>query len=147
MTIAVGADHAGYELKEEIKKLLIARGVDIQDYGTDSNESTDYPKHAVQVARAVSDEKAKFGILICGSGIGMSIVANKIPGIRSAACLNEEFAKLSRMHNDANVLTLAARFIDLTEADKIITAFLGTEFEEGGRHERRVKQIHELTGL
>ena len=145
MAIAIGADHAGYILKEEIKKFLTELNTAYIDYGTDSTESVDYPKIAVPVARAVADSEADCGILICGTGIGMSIVANKIPGIRAALCYSEKLAILSRRHNNANVLTMGGRFIELEVARKIVKAFLNTEFETGGRHERRVKQIHDLT--
>lgn len=147
MTIAIGADHAGYHYKEEIKTFLEERNTPFRDFGTYSTESTHYPQFAVRVARAVSGGEAEFGILICGSGIGMSIVANKIPGIRSALCYSEELAIISRIHNDANILSLGARYTDLTEVKKIVAAFLDTPFEAGGRHEIRVKQIHDLTGL
>jgi ribose 5-phosphate isomerase B len=147
MTIAIGADHAGYRYKEEIKAFLEERNTPFRDFGTYSTESTHYPQFAVRVARAVSGGKADFGILICGSGIGMSIVANKIPGIRSALCYSEELAKISRIHNNANVLSLGARYTDLSEVKKMVIAFLDTPFESGSRHEIRVKQIHDLTGL
>ncbi len=145
MTIAIGADHAGYNLKEEIKKFLTELHIAYIGYGTDSTESVDYPKIAVLVARAVANSEADRGILICGTGIGMSIVANKIPGIRAALCSSEEIAILGRRHNNANILTMGGRFTEPEVARKIVKAFLNTEFEAGGRHERRVKQIHELT--
>lgn len=148
MTIAIGADHAGYTLKEEVKKFLTDINIAyIEDYGTDSTKSVDYPKIAVPVAKAVANSEADRGILICGTGIGMSIVANKIPGIRAALCCSEETAILSRRHNNANILTMGGRFIEPEIARKIVKAFLSTEFEAGGRHERRVKQIHALTNI
>ena len=145
MKIAIGADHAGYNLKEKIKKFLKELNISFVDYGTDSPEPVDYPKIAVSVARAVANSEAERGILICGTGIGMSIVANKIPGIRAALCWCEEAAILSRQHNNANILTMGGRLTAPEDARKIVKAFLNTEFEAGGRHERRVKQIHDLT--
>ncbi len=146
MRIAIGADHAGFHFKEDIKDYLEQQDYEIKDFGTDSAESADYPYIAVRVAREVSSGKARFGILVCGSGVGMTIVANKIPDIRCASCYSEPLARMSRQHNDANILSLAARYTNFQEAKKIITAFLETDFDAGGRHERRVKQIHSLTG-
>lgn len=147
MMVAIGADHAGFHLKEEIKKYLETQGIEIEDYGTDSAESVDYPQIAIRVSSTVSNNEKQLGILVCGSGIGMSIVANKIPGIRCACGYSVEMAKMSRSHNNANILSLAARYTDLEEAKEIVTAFINTKFEAGTRHERRVKQIHDLTGL
>ena len=146
MRIAIGADHAGFHFKEDIKDYLERQDYEIKDFGTDSAESADYPNIAVGVAREVSSGKARFGVLVCGSGVGMAIVANKIPGIRCATCYSEPLARMSRQHNDANILSLAARYTNLQDARKIVTAFLETDFDSGGRHERRVKQIHSLTG-
>ncbi len=145
MTVAIGADHAGYNLKEEIKKFLTEFHIAYTDYGTNSTEPVDYPEIAVSVAKAVANSKMDRGILICGTGIGMSIVANKIPGIRAALCYSEEITVLSRRHNNANILTMGGRFTQPQIARKIVKAFLDTEFEAGGRHERRVKLIHNLT--
>ena len=147
MRVAIGADHAGFYLKEEIKKYLEKQGIEVEDYGTDSDKSVDYPQFAIRVSRTVSNNKNQLGILVCGSGIGMSIVANKIPGIRCACSYSVEMAKMSRSHNNANILSLAARFTELEEAKEIVTVFIHTKFEAGTRHERRVKQIHDLTGL
>jgi len=147
MTVAIGSDHAGYNLKEEIKKLLGEMQIKVQDYGTDSPEPVDYPEISIQVAHSVSRSEGERGILICGSGIGMSIVANKIPGIRAALCFSEESAKMSRSHNNANILVMGGRFTETEVAKKMVKTFLNTEFETGGRHERRVIKIHELTGL
>lgn len=142
MRIAIGSDHAGYELKEKIKSFLDGKN-DVEDMGTDSKESVDYPDFAKKVAEAVLGG-CEFGILICGSGIGMSIAANKFPGIRAAFCMNPELAKASREHNNANVLTLGARFIDEDIAKKTVKAFLETEFINEERHLRRVKKMSSL---
>ncbi|MFV0388768.1 MAG: ribose 5-phosphate isomerase B [Pyrinomonadaceae bacterium] len=141
--IAIGADHAGYRVKEQIKKHLSSLGVSFTDYGTDSEESVDYPVYAEKVARAVVAGEAEDGILICGSGIGIGIAANKIAGIRAALAWDEETAKLSRMHNDANVLTIGERTTPNETIPKIVEAFLNTKFL-GGRHERRVEEITAL---
>lgn len=143
MKIAIGADHAGYEEKEKIKETLSSLGVEIVDFGTDSPESVDYPPYAERVARAVADGEADRGILFCGSGQGMAIAANKVKGVRAALAWNPEIAALSRRHNDANVLSLPARFIDPLTAVETVKAFLESEFE-GGRHERRVREIEEI---
>ena len=140
MKIAIAADHAGFEEKEKIKKTLDRLGVDYTDMGTDSTASVDYPDYARKVAEAVADGEYERGILVCGSGTGMAIAANKVPGIRAAVAWNEEIARLSRQHNNANVLSLAARYIPDEEQEKIVKAWLETDFE-GGRHERRVEKI------
>jgi len=144
--IAVGSDHAGYEYKERIKKLLTDMGLQYKDFGTDSPDSTDYPDFAHAVAEEVSKEKADRGILVCGTGIGMSIVANKHTGVRAASCESAAAARLARQHNNANVLTLGARITPWEIAEEIIRTFFTTEFE-GGRHQRRVDKIHTLTNL
>lgn len=143
MKIAIGADHAGFELKNQIRERLAAAGHEVSDFGTDSADSTDYPDYADQVGRAVAEGDAERGILVCGSGIGMSIAANKIRGVRAALCTNEESANITRRHNDANVLTLGARFTDDVTAQAVVQTFLSTEFE-GGRHSRRVQKIAEI---
>lgn len=145
MTIAIGADHAGFELKQYIKNCLEEKGYTVEDFGTYSTESVDYPDFAAVTARSVADGKAEMGILVCGSGIGVNITANKIRGIRAANCLTTEMAALSRQHNNANVLTLGSRLVDEKTAEEIVTTFLTTPFE-GGRHENRVNKIHSLTG-
>ena len=145
MNVAIGSDHAGWELKEAIKELLDKMNVTYHDFGPMNNDPVDYPEYAVQVARSISNDKYSLGILVCGSGIGVDIVANKIPGIRSALCWTEEMAEMSREHNNANVLSLGARFIDKDTALRMVDKFLYTNFEAGGRHERRVRQIHDLT--
>jgi ribose 5-phosphate isomerase B len=147
MSIAIGSDHAGYHLKERIKQFLDRSHIEYKDFGTHSTESVDYPDIAIQVAKAVSENKAERGILICNTGIGMSLVANKVPHIRAALCISAEIAKLARVHNDANLLALGSLETDPQHVDEIVKTFLETPFEKGGRHERRVKKIHDLTGI
>ncbi|CAN5344720.1 ribose 5-phosphate isomerase B [soil metagenome] len=143
MKIAIGADHAGFEEKNKIKKTLDDIGVEYTDMGTNSTESVDYPDFARKVGEAVADGEYDRGILVCGSGTGMAIAANKVPGIRAAVAWNEEIARLSRQHNNTNVLSLAARFIPDEEQEKIVKAWIETDFE-GGRHERRVEKIEQI---
>jgi ribose 5-phosphate isomerase B len=140
MRIAVGSDHAGFGLKEEVRPLLEAAGHEVVDVGTDSEESTDYPLPAEAAARLVADGDAERAVLVCGSGVGVSIVANKVDGVRAVNAHDPDEAEMSRRHNDANVLTLAGRRLSGDEATPIVEAFLATEFE-GGRHQRRVDQI------
>ncbi len=141
--IAIGSDHAGFEAKEKAKVEIAALGIEVEDKGTDSLESDDYPDFAAAVARSVANEEVDRGVLLCGSGNGVCIAANKIAGIRAAVSWDEETARLARQHNDANVLCVGARFIDSDLAARIIRAFMETEFE-GGRHERRVEKIRQL---
>lgn len=141
--IVIGADHGGYNLKEEIKKYFDEKGIAYEDKGTFSTDSVDYPNIAKAVAKDVSDKKADIGILICRSGIGMSMCANKFKGVRCALCYEEQTAKFSRMHNNANMLALGADYISTNDAICIIRQFLATEFE-GGRHEARVNIISEI---
>ncbi|MBI5043789.1 MAG: ribose 5-phosphate isomerase B [Nitrospirae bacterium] len=143
MKIAVGSDHAGYELKEKIETHLIEQGKDIEDYGTNGNNSVDYPDFAVAVAEAVSKERVNMGILICGTGIGMSIAANKFPHVRAALCYDVYSAEMSRKHNNANILVLAGRVLDSGVALKIVDVWLKTDFE-GGRHKNRLDKISEI---
>jgi ribose 5-phosphate isomerase B len=138
--IAIGSDHAGFEMKEYLKSRLSESGYSLKDFGTDSTESMDYPDIAHPLARAVNEGKYKYGIVICGSGVGMCIVANKYPGVRAALVWEEEIARLSRQHNDANIISLPARFISNDQAVKFTEIFLNTDFE-GGRHQRRVEKI------
>lgn len=145
MNIAIGSDHAGFTRKQEILAYLQAQGHEVKDLGTYSKDSMDYPDIAVEVAKLVASREVERGILICGSGIGVSIVANKTEGVRAANCLNEEMASLSRQHNDANVLTFGERLVDTKTALSMVDVFLTTPFE-GGRHEQRVNKIHDLTG-
>jgi ribose 5-phosphate isomerase B len=143
MKIAIGADHAGYELKEKVRRWLVQHGIEVDDLGTNSSESVDYPDYARAVAEEVSRKDAEFGILVCGSGIGMAIAANKVPGVRAANVTSEQGAELSRAHNDANVLTLGARLLDEHNAFQILDVWLSTPFA-GGRHQRRVDKIAEI---
>lgn len=145
-TIAAGSDHAGFEYKQKIVELLRSMGMDVLDCGTASAESVDYPDFAHSVADAVASGKAEAGVLVCGSGIGMSIVANKHGGIRAANVESVGAARLAREHNDANVLALGARLTEWELAKDILLAFLSTEFQ-GGRHQKRVDKIHNLTKL
>jgi RpiB/LacA/LacB family sugar-phosphate isomerase len=138
--VALGADHAGFELKEALKKHLEQRGVSVADFGTNSRDSADYPDFAQVVGQSVASHKAQFGVLICTTGVGMSIAANKIPGVRAALVNDEQTAVVTRQHNDANVLCLAAKTTPVDQARKIVEAFLGARFE-GGRHERRVGKM------
>jgi len=149
MKIALAADHAGFEDKEKIKKTLDEIGVTYTDMGTNSTEPVDYPDYARKVAEAVASGEYDEGLLFCGSGTGMAIAANKIPGIRAAVAWDEDIARLAREHNNANVLSLAARYTPQDELEKIVKAFLSAKFD-GGRHERRVEKISEIereTGL
>jgi len=143
MRIALGADHAGVVLKEQIKTFLDEKGVAYEDFGTHSTDSVDYPDYAVKVANAVADGSYDRGILFCGSGIGMAIAANKVHGIRAAQVVDEASARLSRSHNDLNVLSLAARITAAEEARALVQIFLDTPFE-GGRHQRRIDKISAL---
>lgn len=138
--IAIGADHAGFEYKELLRKWLEQNGYPVKDFGAYSTESADYPDFAHPVSTAVEQKESDLGVLICGSANGVAITANKHQGIRAAICWNEELASLARQHNNANVLCLPARFIDIKLAEKILDRFLHSSFE-GGRHERRVKKM------
>ena len=140
MMIAIGADHGGYKLKEDIKKHLKKRNIAFKDFGTFSEESVDYPDIGKLVSKAVAAKKYRFGILVCGTGLGMSMVANKVPGIRAAVCHNVYTARMSRAHNDANILALGGRVTKKAMAMKVVDVFLKTPFE-GGRHLRRVRKI------
>ena len=142
-TIALGADHAGYVLKEALKGWLINHGYQVLDLGTHSTESVDYPDYAGLVAESVADHKVERGLLICGTGIGMSIAANKVPGVRAALCADLYTARMSREHNNANVLALGARVTEPDRALDIVRTFLRAGFE-GGRHERRLQKITAL---
>lgn len=139
MKIALASDHAGFELKEAVKNFLT--GHDVTDFGTDNSDSMDYPDTGFPAAKAVASGECERGILICGSGIGMSIVANKVTGIRAALCQTVQFAVLSRKHNNANVLVLSGRFISRYLAKDIVEAWLTTDFE-GGRHQKRLDKIN-----
>jgi len=143
MRVAIGSDHAGFALKEEVKEYLVRAGVEVGDMGTVSRDSVDYPDYAEKVAIEVRGGKADLGILMCGTGIGVCIAANKVHGIRAAPAWDPEIARLSRLHNDANVLCLPGRYMDPTLAIEIVKVWLATPFE-GGRHQRRVDKISAL---
>ena len=138
--IGIAADHAGYEMKEILKKELEAAGYEVRDFGTHSSESMDYPDVAHPLASAVESGEVSFGVAICGSGNGISMTVNKHAGIRAALCWTPELASLARAHNNANILSLPARFISIETAKEILSTFLKSEFE-GGRHIRRVNKI------
>ena len=140
MKISIGADHAGFTLKEDIRRRLEAAGHQVVDHGTTSTESTDYPDYAVAVGHDVQHGDAERGILVCSTGVGMSIAANKLHGIRAANVWNADEARLSRQHNDANVLALGARYTNADQAGELVNIFLTTPFD-GGRHARRVGKI------
>ncbi len=140
MKIALGADHAGFELKNHIKQHLEQKGIEVRDEGTNSGDSVDYPDYARLVAHDVAEKRADMGILVCGSGIGMAISANKVPGIRAANVSSEYEAQMSREHNAANVLALGARILNTGQTLAIVDKWLATAFA-GGRHERRVEKI------
>src|ERR1700683_41302 len=146
MRIAIGADHAGFTLKNDLRDALRAAGHEVADLGTDSTASTDYPDYALKVARQVASGAADRGVLVCGPGIGMSIAANKVHGIRAALGTNPEEVRLVREHNNANVLTFGEKFIDPPTAESLTRIFLETPFE-GGRHERRVEKIMALENI
>jgi ribose 5-phosphate isomerase B len=143
MKIAIGSDHGGFQLKRKVVKLLKSKKHKVMDLGTDSCDSCDYPLIAYEVAGCVAKKKSDRGILICKTGIGNSIAANKVKGIRAALCYNIKAAELSRRHNNSNILVLGALFTDITKAKRIIDVWLNTKFE-GGRHLRRVKQIERI---
>lgn len=138
--IPIGADHAGFQLKEQVSQYLRDLGYEIKDFGCFSEESIDYPDYAHPVAELIEANPGMRGILICGSGNGINMTANKHSGIRSALCWKKEIAELARLHNNANVLALPARFISMDEAKEMVEVFLTTEFE-GGRHQKRVEKI------
>jgi len=138
--IYIASDHAGFKAKKELKKFLLDEKFSVEDLGTNSGESVDYPDYAKKAAQKVAKEKNSFGILICGTGIGMSIAANKVKGIRAALCHNEFTAKMSRNHNDANILCMGARILNQKEMKKIAKTFLNEKFE-ARRHENRIKKI------
>ena len=138
--VVLASDHAGFKLKEEIKKFLIKKRKEVLDLGTKNAKSVDYPDYAHLLSRKMKNNKNQFGILICGSGVGMSMTANKHKNIRAALCYNTKSTKLSRLHNNANVMTLGSRLIKKNVALKCVNTFLKTDFD-GGRHARRVKKI------
>ncbi|HUV30152.1 MAG TPA: ribose 5-phosphate isomerase B [Acidobacteriota bacterium] len=142
MKVAVGADHKGYAFKARIKGILEKLGHEVIDFGTDSEESVDYPDFGLKVARAVRSGQARFGITVCWTGNGMNIAANKVPGIRAGMALSPDQARLTRLHNDANVLTIASKYTPESDLEAIVTTFLTTEFE-AGRHVQRLEKIRQ----
>jgi ribose 5-phosphate isomerase B len=140
IAVALGADHAGFPLKEDLKGWLISRGFDVVDLGTQTTESVDYPDFAIAVGGAITAGKADRGVLVCGTGIGMAMAANKVPGARAAACSDAYTARMSREHNDANILALGARITSREAAIEILEVWLNAEFA-GGRHARRVEKV------
>ena len=143
MKIAIGADHAGFSLKEQLRRTLAGEGYEVVDFGTDSAASCDYPDFAQAVGRDVAKGGSDRGILVCSTGIGMAMAANKVDGVRAAPAESDDEVRLTREHNDANVLTLGARYLDENRAMELIDIFLKTEFA-GGRHARRVAKIAQL---
>jgi len=141
MKIAVAADHGGFKLKNTIKKYLISNKFDVKDLGTYSEDSVDYPDYGFKAGECIAAGKCDRAIIVCGTGIGVAIAANKIPGARAALCHSVEYARLSREHNDANILALGGRFLDENTALEIVQVWLSTEFE-GGRHQRRVDKLN-----
>lgn len=139
--IGIASDHAGFDMKVSLQNVL--SDLSWIDYGTNESNSTDYPLYAQKVARAIQRQEIAFGVLVCGTGIGMSIAANRFKGVRAALCLDEDFATMSRKHNNANVLVLPGRIVSESLAEKIVKVFLNTEFE-GGRHLRRISLIEEI---
>ncbi len=138
--IAIGCDHAGYELKEILKDFLVAKNIEVIDFGTHSKESVDYADYAHPLAEAVEAQRCDLGITICGSGNGITMTVNKHQGIRAALCWTSEISRLARAHNDANICSLPGRFVSVEEAKNIVDIFLSTPFE-GGRHQKRIQKI------
>ncbi len=143
MKIALGCDHGGFELKEAVRQHLEARGVQVEDFGTYSTESVDYAPIAAKAARCVAEGRADYGILMCSTGIGISMAANKVKGIRAAVCTNAHCAQMTRRHNNANVLCMGGQVVDKETALQLVDIFLDTGFD-GGRHERRIGQIAQI---
>ncbi|BDC48979.1 ribose 5-phosphate isomerase B [Bryobacterales bacterium F-183] len=144
MRIAIGADHAGLVLKDELRDHLIAQGHDVVDLGTNSPDSTDYPDYASAVAHKVSAGDAERGILVCSTGVGMSMAANKVRGVRAALAFNTDEIQLTREHNDANVLAIGAKYVTTAEAQQFLDVFLKTPFSNGERHARRIAKLADL---
>lgn len=143
MRVYLGSDHAGFELKQQVHALLADAGYEVIDVGPETGDPHDYPDMAALVADGVAGGEARFGVLVCGTGLGMAIAANKIRGVRAVQVSDPEMARMSRLHNDANVVTLPGRHIGIEQAQEILDVFLSTEFE-GGRHQRRVDKISAL---
>jgi ribose 5-phosphate isomerase B len=142
MKVVVGSDHRGIKLKKEIKKILKVKKIEVEDFGPNTSNSCDYPDFGFKVAESVAKGDFDFGILICNTGLGMCITANKVKGIRAALCINEQLAEYARRHNDANILVLGAEFVDKELAEKIVDIWINTAFE-GDRHQRRIDKIKE----
>jgi ribose 5-phosphate isomerase B len=145
-TIMIAGDHGGYELKQQIADFLKNKKISVIDGGCDSEKSVDYPVYGEKAARAVADKVCDAAIIICGTGIGISIAANRVKGARAALCHSVEYAKMSRLHNNSNILALGGRFLDFDETKEIICAWLDTEYE-GGRHEKRIKMLDEIESV
>lgn len=143
MRISIGSDHAGFEQKQALVDYLVGKGYDVIDRGPDSDDRVDYPDFAVPVAQDAADGAVDYGVLVCGTGIGMAMAADKVPGVRAANIITPEFAALCREHNDANVITLSGRFVSLEDNERILDTFLSTDFG-GGRHAGRVEKIMAL---
>ena len=143
MVLSLGSDHAGFEQKNQLADFLIELGYDVIDRGPETDDRVDYPDYAQRVARDVAEGVAEYGVLVCGTGIGMAIAADKVPGIRAANIITPEFAALAREHNNANIITLSGRFVDLDTNKDILRTFLTTDFG-GGRHAQRVEKIMAL---
>lgn len=143
MRVSIGSDHAGFEQKQALVDYLKGKGHEVVDRGPANDDRVDYPDYAAPVARDVADGAADYGVLVCGTGIGMAMAADKVPGVRAANIITSEFAALCREHNDANVITLSGRFVPLEENERILDAFLATDFG-GGRHAGRVEKIMAL---
>ena len=147
MKIAVGSDHGGFALKEAVKKHLEAKGIEVEDFGCYSTESVDYAVYGAKVAHCVADGKADYGVLVCSTGIGISMAANKVKGIRAALCSDTHAAEMTRRHNNANILAMGGRVVGPGLAIKIVDTFLNTPFSEEERHIRRIKMIEEDTDI
>lgn len=145
MKISVGSDHRGFTYKERIKELLTKQGHEVIDFGTNSEESVDYPRYSVKVGESVASKETDFGVLVCGSGLGVNITVNKVKGVRAVNICSEKTAEMGRRHNNANVITFGQDVLSFDMVEKALNVFLTTEFE-GGRHERRVEEISALTG-
>ena len=145
MKIIIGSDHAGFLAKEDLKKYLTKKGHEVTDLGPADEQSVDYSDYGIAVGKAVVQNKADFGIVICGTGIGISIAANKVPGVRCALLYNEEVAKLAKEHNDANVIAFGARFMSVALMHKMLDAYMAATFQ-GGRHARRIQKISDQEG-
>ena len=143
MKLSIAADHGAFELKESIKKHLDEKGIEYEDFGCYSKESVDYPKFAYKAARAVADKSCDLGIICCTTGLGVSMAANKVKGVRAAVCTNEMLAEMTRRHNNANVICMGQNVVSFELANKLVDIFISTEFE-GGRHQRRVDLLTDI---